>query len=115
MSAYAEGAASARYEGCAEAQPLEFVTAFRSGTGGLRVAVFDDCIVTYRRDGLASELQIGDIIAVSTFEGGASHPAYGVQLEVKSPPRDLGYRFDDDATRLAFLRAVRRRMRRDTA
>jgi hypothetical protein len=98
MGGNAESYVDLRYGRCAMTQPLEFVTAFRSGTGGLRVAVFDDRIVS-----------------IGTFESGASQPTHGLKLEVKSPPRDVGYRFDDDATRLAFVRAVRRRMRRDTA
>ena len=115
MTGHADVTTGTWYEGRAEGWPLEFVTAFRSGTGGLRVAVFDDRIVTYRRDGRTAKLPIADIIAVCTFESGASQPAYGVQLEVRSSPRDVAFRFEDDATRAAFLRAVRWRMRRDSA
>jgi hypothetical protein len=106
MITYAEGIAESRSEERAEAPPLAFTTAFRSGTGGHRVAVFPDRIVTHRRDGRTSVLPIGDIVSASTFEDGASEPAYGVHFVVQSPPRDIAYRFDDADTRRAFLRAV---------
>lgn len=106
MSTYAEGIADFWYEGHTAAHPAEFTTAFRAGTGGHRVAVYDDRIVTHRRDGRMSVLPIGDIVSVSLFESLSSQPTFGAQFEVKAPPRDVAYRFDDAATRLAFLRAV---------
>jgi hypothetical protein len=86
---------------------VEFTAAFRAGTGGHRVAVFNDRIVTYRLDGRTSVLPLGDIVSASTFEGGSSQPAYGAHFVVRSSSRDVAYRFDDAATRLAFLRAGR--------
>ena len=112
MTGHAEVTTGTWYEGRMEGLRLEFVRAFRSGTGGLRVAIFDDRIVTYLRDGGTAELPIVDISSAFTFESGASQPAYGVLFEVKAAEHNVAYRFEDDAARAAFLRAVRRRMRR---
>ena len=112
MTGHAEVTTGTWYEGRVEGLPLEFVTAFRSGTGGLRVAIFADRIVTYLRDGGTTELPIDGIISAFTFESGASQPAYGVFFEVRAAQRNVAYRFEDEAARAAFLRAVQRRMRR---
>ncbi len=95
--------------------PPEFLTAFRSGTGGHRVIVLPDRIVIAYRHGGTSQLPIDDIRALSTFETVSSQPAYGVQVERRSPARDVGYLFEDDATRRMFLRAVALRMTPGTA
>lgn len=102
----AEAGGPVRY--ASETPPHEFVTAFRSGTGGHHVAVLADRIVTRYRHGGTDQLRVGDIVGISTFEAGASQPAYGVHVEQRGSPRDVGYHFEDDATRRAFLRAVAR-------
>jgi len=107
MSAHTEGSADFRHAGYPEASPLEFTTAFRAGTGGHRIAIFSDRIVTYRRDGRVSVLPLDDVASVSTFEDGPSQPTYGAHFVLKSPSREAAYRFDAAATRRAFLRAAR--------
>lgn len=89
-----------------EAAPREFVTAFRSGTGGHRITVLADRIIVAYRHGGTSQLPLADVRCLSTFDTLSSQPACGVRVERRSAARDAGYLFEDDATRSAFLRAV---------
>ena len=95
--------------------PAVFVTAFRNGTGGHRVEVLSDRIVTRDRRGGTSQLRFAEIESALAFETDASPPTFGIHVVRRDNPHDVRYVFGDDATRRAFLRAVDRRLRTGTA
>lgn len=95
------------FQGAIEAGRTEFTTAFRSGTGGHRVTILPDRIVTRLRTGGLSQLPIGTILAISTFESGFAEPSLGVLFETSVG--STAYRFDEEEARRAFIGAVRQR------
>ncbi len=100
------------FQGDIEAKPAEFTTAFRSGTGGHRVTILPDRIVTRLRTGGTSHLPLDQILSLSTFEGGFAEPTFGVLCETRSTLGPIGFRFDDQEMRSAFIGVVRQRLGR---
>ena len=93
-----------------ESPAQEFATAFRSGTGGSRVVLLGDRIVTHYRGGRTTETRLCEIAYAGACETGLTGAAHGVYLVLRTPPYDTGYLFEQAATSLAFLAALRQRM-----
>ena len=85
----------------------EFRTVFHSGTGGNRVLLRPDRIVTVERTGRTSVLLLRDVMYSGPCESSWSPRAYGVYLVLRTPPYDTGYYFADPAERAVFLDALR--------
>ena len=86
----------------------EFRTVFHSGTGGNRVLLLPDRIVTMERTGRSGALLLRDVFYAGPCESSWSPRAYGVYLVLRTPPYDTGYYFADPAERAAFLDELRR-------
>jgi hypothetical protein len=110
MGAHDAVAADALETRAGESPAQEFVTAFRSGTGGSRVVLLGDRIVAHYRGGRTTETPLCEIAYAGACETGLTGAAHGVYLVLRTPPYDTGYLFEEAATSLAFLAALRRRM-----
>jgi hypothetical protein len=95
--------------------PAVFLTACRNGTGGHRIEVLTDRIVTHDGHGGTSQLRFDEIESALAFETTVMPPAFGVRMMRRDDADDVCYLFSNDTTRRAFWCAVGRRMRPDGA